>query len=243
MRFQYLTRRSLVLSLLQASHRAAAALNATENDSQLIISNDRLYAAVGKDGGSIVALTLDGVNLLGEKSGSTGQGPYLDCYCTPNGFWTPGSDSPTFELFSGSDSNNVEYGGIKMSDTFPATGQILEQYWFLRDGETGLHMFSRVAYHNEETPFLRNLQELRTLFRPNSDIWTHLLTNEGHYAPLPSKEAKEKQVTVQDATWYLGNTPNDPYVEQLADYFTKYTFQDTWRDINAYGMYVFNVMD
>ncbi|KAK2008499.1 rhamnogalacturonate lyase [Colletotrichum eremochloae] len=216
---------------------AAAVLNATETSDRLIIANDRLYAAVAKPGGSIVELTLDGVNLLGTTSGSTGKGPYLDCYCTPEGFWTPGSVKPTFELYSGKDSAGVPYGVVKMSDTYASTGQILEQYWFLREGETGLHMFSRVAYYNEEKPFLRNLQELRTLFRPNDPMWTHLLTNPTQYAPLPSKDAVAAQVAVQDATWYLGNTPKDPYVQQEADWFTKYTFQDTWRDIDAYGLY------
>lgn len=98
-----------------------------------------------------------------------------------------------------------------MSDTYTETGQVLEQYWFLRDGETGLHTFSRLSYHNEEQPFLRNLQEFRTLLRPNSDIWTHLLTNDVQYAPLPGDEAVANQVVVQDATWYLGDTPDDPW--------------------------------
>ncbi|KAM0196928.1 hypothetical protein ACHAPI_005477 [Fusarium lateritium] len=236
MKFRKLSTAFLV-SLLHAPQLVAAALNATETDTQLVISNDRLYAAVQKKGGAIVKLTLDGTNLLGSPSGSTGIGPYLDCYCTPKGFWTPGSVTPTYKLFKGKDSKGKDYGGIVMSDTYAETGQVLEQYWFLRDGETGLHTFSRVAYHNEEQPFLRNLQELRTLFRPNNDMWTHLLTNTKQYAPLPGKEAKEKQVVVQDATWYLGNTPDDPYVKQEADYFTKYTFQDNWRDIDAYGLF------
>lgn len=235
MKFRKLSAAFLV-SLIQAPQLVAAVLNATETDTQLVISNDRLYAAVQKKGGAIVKLTLDGTNLLGSPSGSTGIGPYLDCYCTPKGFWTPGSVAPEYKLFKGKDGKGKDYGGIVMSDTYTETGQVLEQYWFLRDGETGLHTFSRVAYHNEEQPFLRNLQELRTLFRPNNDMWTHLLTNTKQYAPLPGKEAKEKQVVVQDATWYLGNTPNDPYVKQEADYFTKYTFQDSWRDIDAYGL-------
>lgn len=236
MKFRKLSGASLLLSLLQAPQWASAALTATESDSQLVISNDRLYAAVAKSGGSIVKLELDGQNLLGTRSGSTGQGPYLDCYCTPKGFWTPGSMSPKYKLFKGKDTSGTEYGGIMMSDTFTETGQVLEQYWFLRDGETGLHGFSRVAYHNEEKPFLRNLQELRTLFRPNSDMWTHLLTNKNHYSPLPGAEAIAKQVTVQDATWYMGDAAGDPYVKEESDYFTKYTFQDNWRDIDAYGM-------
>ncbi|CAI6096437.1 unnamed protein product [Clonostachys chloroleuca] len=233
--------RSSLLSLLvlglQAPLQASAKLDANETDGRFILSNDRFYTAIDKSIGSVVSLTLDGQDLLGPKSGATGQGPYLNCYCIPSGFWTPGTQKPSYELYSGTDSTGTAYGGVKMSDTYIATGQVLEQYWFLRDGETGLHTFSRVAYHNETTPFLRNLQELRTMFRPNTDIWTHLLTNKGHYAPLPGSEATSKQVTVQDATWYLGNTPDDAYVKELADYFTKYTFSDPWRDLDAYGLF------
>ncbi|KAI1083402.1 polysaccharide lyase family 4 protein [Whalleya microplaca] len=227
---------SLSWIILSFSPRVFAKVIATEDASQLVIENDRLYTRVDKASGAMDALSLDGQNLLGTPSGSTGV-LYLDCYCTPNGFWTPGSTQPTYELYSGVDSSGTSYGGIKMSDTYTATGQTLEQYWFLRDGETGLHAFSRLAYYNESAPFLRNLQEFRTLFRPNSNIWTHLLTNEIQYAPLPGDGAKANEVVVQDATWYMGNTPDDPYVQQEADYFTKYTFQDTWRNHDTHGMY------
>ncbi|KAI1776968.1 polysaccharide lyase family 4 protein [Hypoxylon cercidicola] len=233
MLFGILSRSCLLLSL---SGRVYAEVVATENGTQLVIQNDRLYTRVDKASGAMDAMVLDGQNLLGTRSGSTGIFN-LDCYCIPNGFWTPGSTQPTYELYSGTDSTGTSYGGIKMSDTYTPTGQTLEQYWFLRDGETGLHVFSRIAYYNETTPFLRNLQEFRTLFRPNSDIWTHLATNAVQYAPLPGSEAKENQVVVQDATWYMGNTPDDAYVQQEADYFTKYTFQDTWRNHDAHGMY------
>ncbi|PBP28411.1 rhamnogalacturonate lyase, partial [Diplocarpon rosae] len=202
-----------------------------------ILANDRLYAAVAKASGAISNLTLDGQDLLGPQSGSTGIGPYLDCQCIPSGFYNPGLIAPKYRLISGVDSSNTAYGGIVMSETHPPTGLLLEQYWFLREGETGLHTFSRVAYYNATTPFLRNLAELRTLFRPNTPLWTHLLTHKNLYAPLPSSQAKEEQVVVQDATWYLGNTPEDAYVEQFADYFTKYTFHDSWRDHDVHGMY------
>ncbi|KAH8596229.1 polysaccharide lyase family 4 protein [Bisporella sp. PMI_857] len=215
----------------------ALGLNATENTTQLTLSNSRLSATVSKAGGAITSLTLDGQNLLGTRSGSTGIGPYLDCYCTPSGFYTPGSIAPSYKLITGTDSTNTAYGGIIMSEVYPPTGQLLEQYWFLREGETGLHVFSRLAYYNETKPFLRNLQEFRTLFRPNTPLWTHLLTNKNHYAPLPSKNAVSKQVVVQDATWYLGNTPEDPYVKQEGEYFTKYIFADTWRDHDAHGLF------
>ncbi|KAH7318416.1 galactose mutarotase-like domain-containing protein [Stachybotrys elegans] len=226
-----------LLVLVNGPVRAAAKLLATETATQLTVSNDRFYAAVNKAGGSMVNVTLDGQDLLGPRTGSVGRGPYLDCYCTPNGFWTPGSQAPSYELYTGTDSSGVDYAGIRMSDTFPETGQVLEQYWFLRDGETGLHTFTRVAYYNETSPFLRNLQELRTLLRPNTNMWTHLITNERQFAPLPGAEAQKTWQTVQDATWYLGDSTDDAYVQQEADYFTKYTFQDPWRDITAYGLY------
>lgn len=128
---------ALVLSLWSADVQAI--LNATETSAELVIANDRLTAVVSKTSGAVVDLTLDGQDLLGPQAGSTGIGPYLDCYCIPSGFWTPGgSTSATFALYQGTDSNGTNYGGIKMSDTYTPTGQVLEQYWFLREGETGL---------------------------------------------------------------------------------------------------------
>lgn len=100
-----------------------------------------------------------------------------------------------------------------------------------------MHTFSRLSYQNITTPFYRNLQEFRTLFRPNTPLWTHLLTNDQHYAPLPSADAIANQVVVQDATWSYAAAPNDSYVQQEGIYFTKYIFADTWRDHDVHGMY------
>jgi len=110
----------------------------------------------------------------------------LDCYCVPggssryassSGSYQAGSLAPTFKTFQGKDSSGVAYGGMLMHELYTPTGQIFEQYWFLREGETGLHSFSRHAYYNESVPFLRNLQEFRTLFRPTGDLWTHISAN------------------------------------------------------------------
>ena len=210
-------------ALLSLTSSTWALLRVSENNSSLTISNERLVAGVSKTRGYINLLTLDGQNLLGKESGNTGVGPYLDCYCTPSGFWTPGRGSKVdYQLFNGTDATGVRYGGISMGETYAPTGQRLEQYWFLREGETGLHTFSRVAYYNETAPFLRNLQELRTMFRPNHDppLFTHFVTNEEFDAPRPNTEG---QVVVQDATWYLPNK-DDPYVQGVGDYFTKYTY-------------------
>lgn len=114
----------------------------------------------------------------------------------------------------------------------------------MRDGETGLHEFNRLAYYNETTPFLRNLQEERSLFRPNTLLWTDLISNKDFSAPAPvpdpaglTSKTLAGDVVVQDTTWYLGNRTNDPYVESTSDYFTKYTFSDTWRATDVHGLF------
>ncbi|RPB03844.1 family 4 polysaccharide lyase [Choiromyces venosus 120613-1] len=214
-----------------------AALTATQTSTNVILQNDRLTANLLKSLGSIVGLTLDGENLLGTRSGSSGIGPYIDCYCIPSGLYTVGSSSPTYQVINGTDSTGTAYGGITLSDTYAPSGQGFHQFWFLRDAETRLHMFSKLTYFNETTSFLRNLQELRTLFRPNTALWTHLSTNKEQAAPLPSRDARSKQVVVQEATWTLENTPNDAYYNQFSEYFTKYSFSNDWRSTIAHGMY------
>ncbi|KAJ5970095.1 Glycoside hydrolase-type carbohydrate-binding [Penicillium vulpinum] len=226
-----------LLAAFAAVAATATALHVAENQTHITLANDRLTAVLRKSVGQIVDLALDGQDLLGAQSGSTGIGPYLDCYCIPSGFYTAGATSPSMEIVQGTDSTGTKYGGMILSDTYTPTGQQFQQYWFLRDGETGLHMFSRLAYHNATTPYLRNLQELRTLFRPNSDLWTHLTSSEIQTAPLPSKDAISKQIVVQDATWTFNNTPSDPYYTQFSDYFTKYTFSNQWRNNSVHGLY------
>lgn len=223
--------RASFLTALTAGAAAATALHVAENQTYITLANDRLAAVLQKSVGQIVDLTLDGQDLLGAQSGSTGIGPYLDCYCIPSGFYTAGATSPSMEVVQGTDSTGTKYAGMILSDTYTPTGQQFQQYWFLRDGETGLHMFSRLAYHNETTPYLRNLQEFRTLFRPNSDLWTHLTSSEVQTAPLPSKDAISKQIVVQDATWTFNNTPGDAYYTQFSEYFTKYTFSNRMLDL------------
>ncbi|KAI1100601.1 polysaccharide lyase family 4 protein [Jackrogersella minutella] len=221
-----------VLAFAFLVSQATAFLNATETGDQFVLQNDDLLVAVGKSNAGVSKLVLGKEDLLG----SGGRGPYLDCSCVPSGFWAPGSTAK-FQLIKGTDSTGTPYGGVVMSDTYASTNQTLEQYWFLREGETGLHMFSRVTYFNQKTPFLRGLGELRTLFRPSTSLWTHLSSNEGNWAPFPSADANRKAVTVQDATTYLGNSTNDAYVTQYSDYFTKYTFSEVWRDHDVHGQY------
>lgn len=244
------------LSLLTAAAVAHGLLTANQTDTYLLLANDRLTAAVNRSSGAVFYLTLDGQDLLGTEvtdvvtpggatgNGVSGVGPYLDCYCTPEGSYTPGHDNATFTLHRGVDSRNVSYGGIVMSQVYAPTALLLEQYWFLRDGETGLHVFSRIA-NNHSNASAGVLQELRTLFRPNTDasIWTHLVVDDALWAPLPVPDPAAGNltdaVTVQDATWDLGAPRGDadPYVAAFSEYFTKYVFSTTWRDQAVHGMY------
>ncbi|KAI0200513.1 rhamnogalacturonate lyase [Astrocystis sublimbata] len=222
-----------LVTLLKAS---VAFLTATETAGQFVLQNDRLLVAVSKSTGQVEDVVLDTQDMLGPVSGNTGKGPYVDCSCTPSGFWTPGGTAK-FQLLKGIDVTGTPWGGVKMSDTFKSTNQTIEQWWFLREGETGLHVFTRVLYLNQKTPFLRELGELRTLFRPNTKLYTHLSGSDGNYAPIPGADALRNQVVVQDASWYLGKTPQDPYVQNYSDYWTKYSFSELWRDHKVHGQY------
>jgi rhamnogalacturonan endolyase len=106
----------------------AALLNATESTTQLALQNERLRVTVDKKSGQMSKVILDGQDLTG-----SGKGPYLDCHCTPDGFWAPGAGNT--RLVQGIDSEGKAYGGIIVSDTYSKTNQSLEQYWFLREGE------------------------------------------------------------------------------------------------------------
>ncbi|KAH8731926.1 polysaccharide lyase-like protein family 4 [Phaeosphaeriaceae sp. PMI808] len=220
--------RNTLLSLPLWALLANAAIKSSEDSNAINISNDRLSFSVAKASGSISNLSLDGQNLLG-----TGRGPYLDCHCVDSGFWTPGKGAK-YQLFKGTDGDNKPYAGAMMSQDYQNTGKVLEQYWFLRDGETGMHVFARVKYSNAQTPSGGDLGELRQLFRPSASVWTHLSSSDGMFAPLPDTSGAP---VVQDASWYVGGKTNDAYVKQMSDYFTKYMFSEEWRDQKVHGMY------
>lgn len=231
------------VAFLSATLAVHSALVANQSDSYLLLANNRLTVKVTKTKGIVSLLHLDGQNLLGTANGSWGYGPYLDCHCTPKGAYTPGAQNATFNLYQGIDSSNVTYGAISMHQLYAPTGLVLEQYWFLRDGETGLHLFSRVVYQNDTIADAGKFQEFRTLFRPDTStsIWTHLVTDETLSAPMPVPNPAAGDLAnatlVQDATWYLANRTADPYVENFSDYFTKYTFAASYGDQKVHGMY------
>ncbi|KAJ6622202.1 rhamnogalacturonan lyase [Mycena sp. CBHHK59/15] len=177
-------------------------------------SNDLVSFDVVKTTGYVHNLTYQDVGLLGSVSGNAGQ-LYSDF---PSGIFSLTGNASS-KIVHGAD-----WAGIVLTDNNMAVGSLVQRSWFLRDGESGLHSFMRLAYHNATGPSLGALGESRTMFRPNGGPWTHLVTNGEQSAPLPS------------ATWYLGLTPDDAYVTQESDYWTKYTFADNQTN-KAHGLY------
>ncbi|KAL1951971.1 hypothetical protein VTO73DRAFT_1120 [Trametes versicolor] len=216
----------LHLSALALGVATVNAVTVNQTTSVYTFANDRLSFNVVKKNGYIQNLLFDGISVLGTLSGNAGQ-LYTDF--PSNGFILTGSSAA--EIVQGAD-----YAGIVLTDNDTASGSLVQRSWFLRDGETGLHSFARLAYHNATGPSKGALGEVRTMFRPNGGPWTTLVTNSEQWAPIPGAAATAKQVQVQDATWYLGLTPDDGYVQQESDYWTKYTFADNQTN-KAHGLY------
>ncbi|KAI0651829.1 galactose mutarotase-like protein [Trametes meyenii] len=221
MLFLHCVRRLSALGLVVAS---VGAVTVNETASVYTFANDRVSFNVVKRNGYIQNLLLDGISVLGSVSAT---------YALPD-FPSKGfalTASPAVEIVQGTD-----YAGIVVTDNSTDSGSLVQRSWFLRDGETGLHSFVRLGYYNAAQPFKGALGEVRTMFRPNGGPWTTLVTNAEQWAPIPGAEATSKQVQVQDATWYLGLTPSDAYVQQESDYWTKYTFADNQTN-KAHGLY------
>ncbi|KAJ7904941.1 galactose mutarotase-like protein [Mycena leptocephala] len=212
------------LALLLPQVVVAASVN--ELSTLYRFANDFISFDVVKTTGYIHNLTYAGEELLGAVSGNAGQ-LYSDFPSAVFGI----TGNASSEIVGGAD-----WAGIVLTDNDTTVGMIVQRSWFLRDGESGLHSFLRLGYHNATGPSLGALGESRTMFRPNGGPWTHIVTNSEQWAPLPSAEALSKEVSVQDATWYLGLTPNDAYVTQESDYWTKYTFADNQTN-KAHGLY------
>ncbi|RPD62964.1 galactose mutarotase-like protein [Lentinus tigrinus ALCF2SS1-6] len=211
--------------LLGLSLGVAHAVTVNETSILYTFANDRISFNILKENGYIQNLVFEGISVLGTVSGNAGQ-LYTDF--PSNGFAL--TANPTHQIVQGS-----EYAGIVVTDNDTSTGSLVQRSWFLRDGETGLHSFVRLAYHNPSGPSKGALGEVRTMFRPNGGPWTTLVTNKEQWAPIPGAQAIANQV--QLSTWYLGLTPGDSYVQQESDYWTKacYTFADNQTN-KAHGL-------
>lgn len=207
-----------LLGLALWAKAALAAITATESSSTINISNGRLAIVVSKSAGTVSGITLDGQDLLG-----SGGRLYLDCHCD-GGYWSSGTGT----LYKGTDSTGTAWAGVKLGSSF-ADKHVMETYFFLRDGETGLHSFGRAAYPNGGA-----LGEMRFLFRPTSTIWNQLSSSNDMWSVIPTGTRE----TVQDTTYYVpGSGVNEVYRKQMSDYFSKYMFSELWENHTHHGMF------
>jgi hypothetical protein len=59
----------------------------------------------------------------------------------------------------------------------------IQRSWFLKDGESGLHSFLRLAYYNDTDTNLGPIGEIRSMFRPTypGAPWTDIITNNAQW--------------------------------------------------------------
>ncbi|KAJ3805551.1 galactose mutarotase-like protein [Lentinula lateritia] len=218
---------SLIRLSLAGTTSTAIQLNETEYS--ILLANDVISFGLLKTTSAIQNLTYQNVSLLGTVDGLTGQA-YTDF--PSNTFTTSGNSS--YEIITGQD-----WAGVIFTDN-DTLGSTVQRLWFLHASEPGVHSFVRLAYYNDTVTSKGELGESRTMFRPNGGPWTHIITNSEQWAPLPGAAAVAEEVVVQDATWYLGLTPDDPYgltfTLQESDYFTKYQFADNQTN-KAHGLF------
>ena len=206
-----------LLKLALWANVAFATITTSESGSSINISNNRLAIVVSKSAGTVSSIKLDGQELLG------GGKLYLDCHCDGS-YWSSGTGT----LLKGTDSTGTAWAGVKLGSKF-ADNHIFDTYFFLRDGETGLHSFGRAAY-----PRGGSLGEMRFLFRPSGNMWKYLSSSDDMWSIIPTGTLD----TVQDATYSVsGSGANAEYRKQMSDYFTKYMFSESWENHTHHGMY------
>ncbi|KAF5375744.1 hypothetical protein D9757_008986 [Collybiopsis confluens] len=213
--------------LFFSSLRLAQAVTLRETETSILLANGEISFSLLKATSAVQNLTYQGVSLLGPVSGLTGQA-VLAVDFPSNTFTT--TENSSYEIFTGQD-----WAGVVFTDN-DTTGSTVQRSWFLHASEPGIHSFVRLAYFNDTVTSKGELGESRTMFRPNGGPWTHIITNIEQWAPLPGATTVAEEIVVQDATWYLGQTPSDPYVVEESDYFTKYQFADNQTN-KAHGLF------
>ncbi|KAJ7136112.1 galactose mutarotase-like protein [Mycena epipterygia] len=240
----------LFLALAFAA-RIQGKIVASENATIISIHNDRLSFTIDKTNGILGHLHLDGQDLQGPQSNTSGRG-YYECHCVPMGYEVPASDifhiatdgNATFTLIQGLDLAQVPYAGVFMQQVLPI-GHTFQQWYFLRDTptSTGLHNFARMFYSNSSTgpPFADGgipVREIREVYQFNTTLWQTASTNPDLNVSIPDQNAITPAVQAQDATWDLATaTPDEPFVVQTSDWWTKYFLADAFRKRKAHGLY------
>ncbi|KAJ6631233.1 galactose mutarotase-like protein [Mycena sp. CBHHK59/15] len=241
----------LFLALALAAQAVKGKIVASENSTFIAIHNDRLSFTVDKTNGILGHIHLDGQDLQGPQSNTSGRG-YYECHCVPMGYEVAASDifhiatngNATFTLLQGHDSSHVAYAGVFMQQVLPI-GHTFQQWYFIRDTPTatGLHNFARMHYENSSLgpPFADAgipVREIREVWQFNTTLWQTASTNPDLNVSIPSQSAITPAVQAQDATWNLAiSSPEEPFVLETSNWWTKYFLADAYRTRKAHGLY------
>lgn len=105
--------------------------------------------------------------------------------------------------------------------------------------------YPRRGHHPSPQPHSRVAPRQHPTYQPTPTLPGNLRGEQGGKVLSPARAETHPAIddvgylgvatAVQDATGYIANRTNDPWVEQVADYFTKYTMSDTYRDHVAHG--------
>ncbi|KAJ6499571.1 galactose mutarotase-like protein [Mycena vitilis] len=242
--------KSLFLALVCVG-RVTSKILTSENATTIAFRNDRLSFTVDKTNGILGHIHLDGQDLQGPQSNTSGRG-YYECHCVPMGYEVPASDifhiatngNATFTVIKGTDTTSVPWAGVLMQQALPI-GHTFQQWYFIRDtpSSTGLHNFARMLYSNSSVgaPFEDGgipVREIREVWQFNTTLWQTASTNPTLNVSIPDQAAITPAVQAQDATWDLAtNTPDEPFVQQTSDWWTKYFLADAYRKRKAHGLY------
>ncbi|KAF7294083.1 Galactose mutarotase-like protein [Mycena kentingensis (nom. inval.)] len=160
---------ALLLLLMYFLLDAATSVSVTQSSTLYTFANDLLSFDVVKTNGYIRNLVYRNTSMLGPLSGNAGQ-LYTDF---PSGIFSAGTGNTSARIVSG-----AGWAGIVLTDEVAAVGTLVQRSWFLRNGDSGLHSFLRLAYHSvsNSAPSLGPLGESRTMFRPNSPLWRSMAT-------------------------------------------------------------------
>jgi rhamnogalacturonan endolyase len=155
--------------------------------------------------------------------------------------WFPPSFPKIHARIQGKDESDTSYAGVFLSEVLPV-GHTFQQWYFLCAGETGSHNFARLFYSNSSVgaPFENGgipVREIREVFQFNTTLWTTASSNPMFNVTIHSREAITPAVQVQDATWILNGTRDEPFVSQTSDYWTKHLLADAYRHRKAHGLY------
>jgi rhamnogalacturonan endolyase len=213
---------AIAMSLACAAS-AAAAVVVTQTSGEVTFTNSQMSLTMDKSGGTIESIILGGQELLGSGYG------YLDANTPSGGYWNLATGSPSYAVTTGSDWAKITF------TTTPSAAMPfgVSQNIVLRDGETGMHMYTQYDYTQAGSA---ELSQTRFVLRGDSNIFDHHSVTDDRFGVMPTPTELSNGTPVMDATTQL--QPGSAYEAQTGkDVYTKYDWTVSEKDNTVQGYY------